>query len=207
MRPHPVLHSGAEDPNFLEDLRNMESDNVAEMVESHMQVLHTMEQMRADDKPWTKEQADGHLCFAWTHEKCFWIDLRTREAIDPYEVYVGVTSTYDITEDDFHNFPELIEAADRKEMEAFAQHEVFETCWASNVTSNIVDGTWVRRWKMVLGEWIVKPYVWTRLPRSTEVRRHEAQFHSEPHFSEVDSIIGADLRFRDGDLGHRQCVS
>ena len=54
-----------------------------------------------------------------------------------------------LSEDDIYTYWNLVEAADRAELQAFVNFNVFEAKNIKDieVNPNIVDGVWVRRWK------------------------------------------------------------
>ena len=89
--------------------------------------------------PWTRAESDlvvqGHFtkdrCFfySWSEDRCF-----------------SVSSDDTLTEADIARHWDKVEKADREEATSFIQHKVFKL-EARSAASNVVDGTWVRRWK------------------------------------------------------------
>ena len=93
------------------------------------------------DLPWTRDQAHPALVIEGPFARpiCFYYDF-------------GEDRCYSVSTDNLiaeHEFPKhwpKIDAADREEAASFLKHRVFELDQRANA-SNIVDGTWVRRWK------------------------------------------------------------
>ena len=58
-------------------------------------------------------------------------------------------STANLTEDETRRFARLVLEGDHKELKAFVDHELFEPVLISDLPdkANIVDCTWVRKWK------------------------------------------------------------
>lgn len=91
--------------------------------------------------PWTRDQAHPALVFEgpFTRPLCFYYDFAEDRCY-------SVSSDNLIAE---HELPEhwaKIDEADREEAASFLKHKVFELD-RRDFANNIVDGTWVRRWK------------------------------------------------------------
>ena len=90
---------------------------------------------------WTKKEATAVIQGEVAEPRCFYYELQSGKAF-------SVTDALILTEQDVTaNFPK-VDAADRKELEAFAK---FKTCVArkSEGLSNVIDCVWVRRWKQL----------------------------------------------------------
>jgi hypothetical protein len=71
--------------------------------------------------PWTKEDAECLFTIPgpWNEPRCFYYDFRL-------DTCFSVTRDEILTEADVAKYFHLVEAADRKEIESFVEHEVFE---------------------------------------------------------------------------------
>ena len=66
-------------------------------------------------------------------------------------------SDNELSESDIINYWPVVEKADKAELDAFIQHKVFSCKHYTDMESgNVMDATWVRRWKLSDGQWIVK---------------------------------------------------
>ena len=52
-----------------------------------------------------------------------------------------------ISKQDMIDYKDLIDAADRKELQSFVDERIFRKMWAQNATTRAIDAIWVRSWK------------------------------------------------------------
>ena len=83
-----------------------------------------------------------------------------------------------LNDSDLQAYWPLVEAADKSELDAFIEHDVFAAVHASSIsTGNVLDAVWVRRWKRQGdGSWIVKSRLCGR--GFLDSQRHAIQRHS-----------------------------
>ena len=91
--------------------------------------------------PWTRDQTHPALVFEgpFSRPLCFHYDFAKDRCY-------SVSSDNLLSEHEFPAHWQKIDAADREEAASFLKHKVFELDRRDHA-DNIVDGTWVRRWK------------------------------------------------------------
>ena len=108
----------------------------------------------ATNLPWSKE--DSTMVWhskAVNADACFWIDLHTCEILKVDE------DTDNLTDDDLALYPEMVEAADLKEVQQFVDQEAFRCRFRTAVPFDVkaIDGVWIRKWKKGSdGTWALK---------------------------------------------------
>jgi hypothetical protein len=101
---------------------------------------------------WSKDKAHFVYTGPWKTDVCFYVDLNTLEA---FKVDAEVDN---LTEEEVYENWDLVDAADRKELEQFVKEKVWK-CREASQTKNIIDAIWIRKWK------------WYHLPGGKKERR------------------------------------
>ena len=62
------------------------------------------------------------------------------------------------------DFKDLIDKADRAELQSFVDEKIFRKVWAQQATTRAIDAVWVRRWKWdaAADDWKVKSHLCIR---------------------------------------------
>ena len=123
--------------------------------------------------PWTRSEAHWVIPGPWHSETCFYFDMRTGEALT-----YAVGGDMVLTAQDLEEHWELVCEADRAEILQFVEFNVFELAAKQNAGTNIVDATWVRRWKWctTTKRWIIKSRLCGR--GFLDKQRYDVQKHS-----------------------------
>ena len=129
------------------------------------------------DCPQSWSALDAHIVFpgSFNHEACFWFSLHDFDCF-------SVSSSDILSARDLAAYWPLVEAADRDELSNFVKHNVFRARPFDESMTNIIDMTWVRRWKRSAGPsgtttWMVKSRLCGRgfLDRQkSEVQKHSS---------------------------------
>ena len=92
---------------------------------------------------WTKQEANAHFVFPgpWKEDTCFYVDLNTLEAFRVDK------ETDNLSEAQVHEHWDLVEAADRKEIQQFVDCGIWKSKLASSMNLRPVDAIWVRKFK------------------------------------------------------------
>ena len=99
---------------------------------------------------WTKEESFLVVPGPWQQAVCFYMDI-----IDG-TCYRVDQETDNLTAEDFVKYEREIIEADRKEIEGFLKHKIFEVKNLMSATQRPMSCVWVRKWKIKDGKRIVK---------------------------------------------------
>ena len=93
-----------------------------------------------------------HVAGPWTAGHHFYMDVITGECFLQEAVKSDAVSRQDMID-----YKDLIDAADRAELQSFIDEKIFKKIWAQTATTRAIDAVWVRRWKRGADDtWIVK---------------------------------------------------
>ena len=90
------------------------------------------------DLPWNSSEADLVIPGPWTSPKCFWYDALEDRCF-------SVSSDELLTPDEIYWYWPQVDAADRKEVASYLNHQVFDLHPNDASAHNRVDGVWVRK--------------------------------------------------------------
>ena len=120
-----------------------DDNNIVELAALHQQVYYNIDDMQHGDLPWNRYDCHWVLGAPCVTPRCFYFCLRTCEVF-------GLQGDLVLTEQEIFDNWDLVDAADRAELEAFVKFDVFDKIHINSTsTNNVIDATWVRRWKQV----------------------------------------------------------
>ena len=125
-----------------EELHEYQTSMAQMAAEVSSNVFH-MEQHK---NPWSKSDAHWVIPGPWKTDRAFYFCLRTGEAIFAQSDDV-------LTEAEIYEHWDQVEESDKLESRSFIDHKCFRATHTNNATNgNVIDGTWVRRWKKMYDE-------------------------------------------------------
>ena len=108
------------------------------LVHAMYDARRVLDASQTNNLPWSVHDALFVMPGPWSESKCFYVDIFNGDCFP-------VTESDLLTEREVAENFMAVEAADRKEIGSFIQHDVFRVDITSNST-NTVDAVWVRRW-------------------------------------------------------------
>ena len=112
--------------------------------------------------------------------------MQTGEALDAKTYAVGGDNV--LSRDDLTTYWREVERADLKELKEFVKNDIFKLRPLRDCGSNIIDATWVRRWKWDTQEkkWIIKSRLCGRgVLDKQKIRGAETLLDDEPSLTTV----------------------
>ena len=148
--------------------------NIGELAQQQQQVKTAMYTMESNQPAWSKADAHWVIPGPFLTDKSFYFCVFTGECI-----FAAADDL--LTESDVYQNWALVEHADALEVEGFILHDVFQAVHVNSIhEGNVIDMTWVRRWKHVFanGQW--KSIIKSRLCGRgfLDSQKHLVQRHS-----------------------------
>ena len=152
----------------LHEYQNLMAGMAAEVSQN----LHFMSEGKS---PWQASEAHWVIPGPWKKSQAFYFDLETGEAI-------FAQSDDILTEAEIYEHWDKVDEADRIECRSFIDNDCFKARHTNQLgNNNIIDGTWVRRWKKTYNSkneviWIIKARMCGR--GFLDAQRHSVMRHS-----------------------------